>query len=135
MTFRETGDPVFLEAARGLADYFIEYLPEDHVPYWDFNAPDIPDEEKDASAAAIAASGMLELSEITGDDQYHDQAVRILKSLSSPEYQAKGVNDAILLHSVGSKPGDSEVDVPIIYAEYYYVEALLRLLDLEDKVN
>ncbi len=135
MTFRETGDSVFLETARGLADYFLDNLPEDHVPYWDFNAPGIPDEEKDASAAAIAASGMLELSEYTGDDKYYDRSVEILKSLSSPEYQAKGVNDAILLHSVGSKPGGSDVDVPIIYADYYYVEALLRLLDLEDNGN
>ena len=129
MTYRETGMPEFLETARGLADVFIKRLPADHIPYWDFDVPGIPDEERDASAAAIAASALIDLAEYTGNDGYHQAALNMIKTLSSEKYQAKGINNAVLLHSVGSKPGNAEVDVPLIYADYYYIEALRKLLN------
>ncbi|MBN1642899.1 MAG: glycoside hydrolase family 88 protein [Anaerolineae bacterium] len=129
MCHRESGDAQFLATAQRLADYYIDRLPEDHVPYWDFCAPRIPDEERDASAAAIAAAGLLELSEFapTGAARYRSTAEAILASLSQPPYLTAGTgSDAVLDHSVGSRPSDSEVDTSIIYGDYYYVEALLR---------
>jgi unsaturated chondroitin disaccharide hydrolase len=131
MVYRETGDARFLETAQKLADFFVDNLPDDAVPYWDFRAPDIPDEERDASAGAIAASGLLELSTLVQDGQasarYFDTAEKILTELGSSNYLTKGTNNqAVLFHSVGSKPGGSEIDVPIIYGEYYFVETLLR---------
>ena len=132
MTYRETREIRFLEAAKAMADYFIAYLPEDYVPFWDFDAPDIPLEPKDASAAAIAASGMIELSGLCKNPElksrYLKTARLILKNLASPAYLTKTSGKlSVLDHSTGSKPGDSEVDVPIIYADYYFLEALLRL--------
>lgn len=133
MTYRETGDGRFLKTAKKLADYFIDHLPADHVPYWDFNAPSIPDEERDASAGAIASSGLLELSALVSEQKlkkkYRNTALNILKSLSSPGYLAKGTDSSgILLHGVGFKQRGKEVDVSLIYADYYFIEALLRAL-------
>ena len=134
MAYRETTDERFLVTAQTLAAFFLDHLPKDHVPYWDFRAPHLPDEERDASAGAIAASGLLELSTLVPSKDgahYRDRAVAILKELGSDRYLTKGSsNSAVLFHSVGSRPQDSEVDVPIIYGDYYYVEALLRLRDL-----
>jgi hypothetical protein len=114
-----------------IAEFFLNHanLPKDKVPYWDFNAPNIPNEERDASAAAIAASGLLELSGyVKNGSKYVKAAEEILTSLSSPAYQAEvGTNNNFILkHSVGHKPAKSEIDVPIIYADYYYIEGLLR---------
>jgi len=139
MTYRETRDQRFLETAQKLADYFISHLPADHVPYWDFAAPNIPNEEKDASAAAIAASGLLELSQLAtaseAQAKYRNAALNILASLSSPAYLAEGTNSSgILLHAVGNRPSGSEVDVSLIYADYYFIEALLRYLKLKTSV-
>ena len=133
MTYRETEDFRFLETAERLADWFVANLPEDHVPYWDFDAPDKENAPRDASAAAIAASGLLELSnyatEAGKQDRYRNTAANILRALSSPRYLTRGTdNPAVLLHSVGNLPGDSEVDIPIIYADYYFIEALLRMM-------
>jgi uncharacterized protein YyaL (SSP411 family) len=140
MTYRETGDNRFLETAKKLADYVIENLPEDHVPYWDYNAPNIPNEEKDVSAAAIAASGLIELStlvdtlELTA--KYRNAAFNILTSLSSNSYLAEGSNSSgILLHGVGNRNSNSEVDVSLIYADYYFIEALLRYLNIITAVS
>jgi len=132
MTSRETKNPQMLDMAEKIADYFVDHLPEDYVPYWDFQAPESPDEPKDTSAAAIAASGLLELETLVRDaakkEKYHSAAVNILKSLSSSEYLAKGTNSSgILLHGVANKPGNSGVDVSLIYGDYYFLEALLRL--------
>lgn len=131
--YRETKDKKYLEQALKIADFFINHpnLPEDKIPYWDFNAPKIPNEERDASAGAIASSALFELSAYADEDhkkQYLNVAEKILKSLSSPAYRAKlGENNNFLLkHSVGHKPGNSEINVPIIYADYYYLEALMR---------
>ena len=136
MCFRESGKPEFLETAQKLADVFIERLPEDGIPYWDFNDPEIPNAPKDASAAAVAASGMLELSGFMTDEtakmKYKNAAVAMLAKLSSPEYLSGDTNQAFLLHSTGHKPKGSEIDASIIYADYYYLEALLRLKKMEN---
>ncbi|MFD1875605.1 glycoside hydrolase family 88 protein [Hymenobacter bucti] len=130
--YRETKNPKYLQHARRIADFYLKHpnLPVDKIPYWDFNAPGIPKEERDASAGAVAASGLLELCTYLGKDgkPYYQAAVAMLTSLSSPAYRAKlGENNNFLLkHSVGNKPGKSEVDVPLVYADYYYLEALLR---------
>jgi unsaturated chondroitin disaccharide hydrolase len=131
VTYRETKDKRYLDQAVKIAEFFLNHpnLPKDKVPYWDFNAPNIPNEERDASAAAIAASGMLELSGyVKNGNKYKKAAEEILTSLSSPAYQAEvgSNNNFILKHSVGHKPAKSEIDVPIIYADYYYIEGLLR---------
>jgi unsaturated chondroitin disaccharide hydrolase len=131
MTYRETGDARFLDTAQRVADYFIDHLPADHVPYWDFNAPNIPNEKKDTSAAAIAASGLLELSTWVADPaartRYRDAGSQILSALCSTAYLAQGsTSSGILLHGVGHKPDNTEVDVSLIYGDYYFIEALMR---------
>lgn len=130
MVYRETGDKKFLRFAEKVTDVYLKQLPEDYVPYWDFNAPNIPDEPKDASAAAIVASALLELSQLEDDPakalEYKDAAVNMLISLSSDEYRSGETNSAFLLRSVGHKPNGSEVDASINYADYYYIEALMR---------
>jgi unsaturated chondroitin disaccharide hydrolase len=131
VAYRETKDKKYLDLAVKIADFYLNHpnLPKDKVPYWDFNAPNIPNEERDASAAAIAASGMLELSGyVKKGDQYKKAAEDILMSLSSPAYLAEvgSNNNFVLMHSVGHKPAKSEIDTPIVYADYYYIEALLR---------
>lgn len=110
-------------------------MPEDMVPYWDFNAPDIPDAKRDASTAAIISSALLELQKYVDEElsaTYLDAAEKIVRSLSSPSYRAKPGenNNFILMHSVGSLPGNSEVDVPLSYADYYYIEALMRFREI-----
>jgi unsaturated chondroitin disaccharide hydrolase len=116
-----------------LADYFVTRLPSDSVPYWDFQAPGIPQEPRDSSAGSIAASGLLELATLVPDSaariRYREAAERILTSLCSDEYLTRGTNmRSILRHATGSKPANSEVDVALIYGDYYFVEALLRYL-------
>lgn len=132
--YAATKDPRFLAQAKKIAQFIFNHpnLPEDLIPYWDFDAPDIPDEPRDASAAAVAASGLLELSKYdpVNRDQYLAWADGILSTLGSPEYQSD-TPPFLLEHSVGSIPGPFEVDVPIIYADYYYVEALLKRLAIE----
>jgi unsaturated chondroitin disaccharide hydrolase len=130
--YARTGRPELLAAARKTADYFITHLPPDGIPYWDFRHPDIPNTERDASAAAIAASGLLDLSrrtDSTSSARYRSAAEKILLSLTR-DYTAGPGSAAILAHSVGGRPQNSEVDVGIVYADFYYVEALLRLKGL-----
>ncbi|MDF1838917.1 MAG: glycoside hydrolase family 88 protein, partial [Planctomycetota bacterium] len=131
MAYRYTSDPVLLEGAERVANYFLANLPADGVPYWDFQAPSIPNEPRDSSAAAIASSGLLELSHYTTSPsdriRYRRMASRILRALSSPAYLASGSNsDGILLHGVGNKPANREIDVALIYGDYYFLEALGR---------
>ncbi|SIS48215.1 unsaturated chondroitin disaccharide hydrolase [Zobellia uliginosa] len=135
IAYRETGNEDFLKTSIKLADHFLKRLPEDGIPYWDFDDPKIPNSPKDASAAAVAACGMLELSELvegTGLKQkYLDAAEGLLEKLSSDTYLSRDANQALLLHSTGHHPNNSEIDMPIVYADYYYMEALLRLKRLK----
>lgn len=129
MTFRETKNPQYLEQAKKIANFFFTHpnLPADKIPYWDFNAPNIPNEERDASAAAVAASGLIELSQYDTEnsEKYLAWADEVLSSLSSKAYEAT-TPPFFLNQSVGGKMLDMEVNVPISYADYYFVEALLR---------
>lgn len=131
MCYRETGEPSFLEVAQKAADIYLKRLPEDYIPYWDFDVPNLLNEPRDASAAAVVASGLLELSSYVKDkakaDAYFNSAVKMIKALSSPAYRGGQTNNAFLLHSTGHKPGGTEIDASIIYADYYYIEALIRL--------
>ena len=138
--YRETKDAKYLELAKNIASFMIHHpnLPADGIPYWDFNAPDIPDALRDASAAAIMASALIELSGYVDADLSHEYlaiAEKQLRTLSSPEYFAeKGTNgNFILKHGVGHMPNNSEIDVPLTYADYYYIEALLRFKTLLNK--
>ena len=137
MMARETGSPEYLAQAKHIARFLMNHpnMPADKVPYWDFDAPNIPNAPRDASAAAIMASALIELSQLDKSDEaksYLDFAEQQVRSLSSPEYLAeKGTNcNFVLKHSTGHLPGNSEVDVPLSYADYYYVEALMRLKKL-----
>jgi rhamnogalacturonyl hydrolase YesR len=131
--FRETGQPAYLEHAQRVAAFIMNHprLPADKVPYWDFDAPRIPKAPRDASAAAIISSALLELSRLAGEPEaqaYRAFAIDQLRHLASPEYLAPvGENGGFLLkHSTGSHPRSSEIDVPLNYADYYFLEALLR---------
>jgi hypothetical protein len=146
MVYRETRDKKYLRAVQKMANFFLDNpnLPKDKIPFWDFNVnqpgytplwkydpnkyPVVP---RDASAAAITASALIELSGYVNkadSEKYLEDAKFILKSLSSPQYRAAvGKNGGfILMHSCGGVPGDAEVDVPLSYADYYYIEALTR---------
>ncbi len=131
--YRETKEERYLTQAKQIADFILNHphMPEDYIPYWDFNAPNIPDEPRDASAGAVIASALLELSQYV-DKELADNYVGIaeiqLRTLASPAYTAElGENgNFILKHSVGSLAHNSEVDVPLTYADYYYIEALTR---------
>lgn len=132
--YRFTGDKRYLHQAEAIAEFILNHprLPEDQIPYWDFDAPNIPNEPRDASAGAIIASALYELS-LYSDAKYAKAANRMMASLSSPAYLAPvGENgNFILMHSVGNKPGNSEVNVPIVYTDYYYLEALYRHQNLK----
>ena len=132
MMYRETGVEEYLQQAVNVADMIIPYLPEDGVPYWDFNDPKIPDTYRDASAGAVIASALVELSGYVESKskarKYLASAETILRTLASDEYLcAEGECHGFLLkHSVGNLPKNSEVDVPLTYADYYFLEALIR---------
>ncbi|MEN8187091.1 MAG: glycoside hydrolase family 88 protein [Bacteroidota bacterium] len=128
--YRYTKDEKYLKQAESIAKYILEHeeMPSDGIPYWDYHAPNIPKEPRDVSAAAITASALIELDQYSSKN-YSIPIDRILKSLASTKYMAKiGENYNFLLkHSVGSLPHRHEIDVPLSYADYYYIEALLRL--------
>lgn len=140
MCYRETNLPEFLEQARHIANYIFTSptLPEDLIPYWDYNAPGIPDEPRDVSAAAVTACALYELSMYDKDNaaRYKAWADTIVTNLSE-NYRAalNGDRGFLLLHSTGSAPHKSEIDVPIVYADYYFLEALLRKSKLEKEGN
>ena len=130
MMFRETRERRYLDFAQKVADYALNHpnMPEDGVPYWDFGAPG---EERDTSAAAVMASALLELSTFVGGEKgasYKAFAVRQLLALASPAYFSKvdEIGHWLLKHGVGHKPGGFEIDTPLNYGDYYFLEALLR---------
>ncbi len=131
MVYRETKDPKFLDFAHKVTKVYLDRLPKDLIPYWDFDAPNLSKQPRDASAAALVASGLIELSTFTKDKTlaktYLDKAEGMLAELSSSRYQSRNVNPAFLLHSTGHYPNGTEIDYSIIYADYYYLEALVRL--------
>lgn len=140
MMFRETGMQEYLNQARAIAGFLLNHpnMPEDKIPYWDFDAPNIPDALRDASAAAIMASALIELSQLDNSNMsklYLSAAETQLRTLSSSSYLAQpGSNGYFaLMHSVGHLLHNSEVDVPLTYSDYYYTEALLRMKRLLEK--
>ena len=136
VAYRFTGDEKYLKHAENVAGFIFNdpNMPEDLVPYWDFDAPDIPDAYRDVSSAAVNASALYELSYLTGKASYKEKADRIIESLSTPAYRAaQGTNGGfILMHSVGSIPHGSSIDVPLNYADYYFLEALIRKRNIEN---
>lgn len=128
--YRYTNDKKYLDIAEKIANYYLNHanLPKDLVPYWDFNAPKIPNEPRDVSAAAIVASALIELDGYSEKD-FLSPAKIILNNLASDDYTARlGTNNNFILkHSVGSIPHGNEIDVPLIYADYYYLESLMRM--------
>lgn len=137
MCYRFTQDPRYLEQAQKIAALVMNHpnTPEDRIPYWDYNAPNIPDAPRDTSAAAVMASALLELSTMVEGElssAYFDYAERLLMSLSSENYLAqKGENGGfILMHATGHLPANSEIDVPLNYGDYYFLEAIRRYLNL-----
>ncbi len=128
--YRYTHDRKYLDQAVKTLNFVMQNpnLPDDLIPYWDFDAPNIPNEPRDASSAACIASALYEMNNYLPDNGYTSLADRIIRSLSSPEYRAPlGKNGCFLLmHSVGSIPHNNEIDVPLNYADYYFLEALTR---------
>lgn len=151
MVYRETGDPKYLFVAQKMADFFLHHssLPEDKIPLWDFNVGQEGytkkwkfDETKigyiprDVSAAAITASALFELYQYTENSEYYDSAVIMIHNLASEQYRTKlGDNAGFLLkHSTGSLPHGKEIDVPLIYADYYFLEALSRYQNIDKEL-
>lgn len=135
VTYRETRNPNFLDFAQKVTDVYLDRLPEDRIPYWDFSDPEIPNAPRDASAACVVASALLELSTYVPDEKgayYRSQAIQMLRELSSDNYQSGRRNPSFLLHSTGHWPNQSEIDASIIYADYYYYEGLLRLKRIKE---
>ncbi len=141
MMYRETRNKKYLKQARGIADFYLRHgnLPSDLIPYWDFDQNNLPTGSKyekdknfrDVSTAAIVASALLELSVYTKgkeSQQYISNSEKMIESLSKSPYKSsyKENGGYILMHSVGSIPHNTEIDVPLTYADYYYVEALVR---------
>lgn len=130
MCYRETKNPAYLQHAQNVAKYILNHrnMPADLVPYYDFDAPGIPNEPRDASAAAVIASALYELSGyVNNGKDYRKKADKICASLAKNYRSPIGENKGfILIHSTGSKPSNSEVDAPLSYSDYYFLEALLR---------
>lgn len=140
--YRFTKDQKYLNQAKNIAEFILNHpnLPEDKIPYWDFNAPDIPDAFRDASAAAIIASALLELQVYLSEmdsKNYLEVAETILRTLSSSEYfsETKENGGFLIKHNVGNMPVSSEIDVPLSYADYYFTEAMVRYLELDEIKN
>lgn len=135
VTFRETGHKKYLDQANAIARFLLQHpnMPADKIPYWDLNATDIPHTWRDASAAAIIAAALLELCryvDVVTGKTYFQTAETIIKTLSIPHYKAAAGSNGgfILKHGVGHLPQKSEVDVPLTYADYYFLQAMKRYL-------
>ena len=139
MVYRYTHDPIFLSFAQKVTDIYLKRLREtsdDMVPLWDMDDPRGIEAPKDASAACIVASALLELSQYLDGwrgKTYRDAAEKMLTDLSTEKYQSRDRNVAFLMHSTGHHPANSEIDASIIYADYYYIEALSRLKALNER--
>lgn len=135
LCYRKTKNPAYLAQAEKALDFIATHpnYPEDGVPYWDFDAPEIPDTYRDTSAASILASALYEISTYSDKKNYKAWANKIMTSLGGPDYRAQAGENGffILMHAVGSLPHNSEVDVPLNYGDYYFLEALKRKRDLE----
>lgn len=131
MSYRFTKDPAYLAQAEASAQFFLGHtnLPEDGIPYWDLKDPALPDAVKDVSAATIIASALLELSTYSDNSEYAAYSNKVLKTLQSTEYVLDSAVETpfILDHSTGNWPKKDEMDGPIVYGDYYFLEALLRL--------
>lgn len=138
MMYRQTGNKAFLDQAVKIGKFIMNHprLPKDKIPYWDFDAPKIPNEDRDASAGAIMASAYIELSTYAGGElarQFLNIGEQQLRSLASPAYRAQKVgdnNNFILKHCTGFVKKQYEIDAPLTYADYYFVEALMRYKNL-----
>ena len=132
MVYRFTKEQRFLDHAQKVTDIYLKRLKEtsdDWVPIWDMDDPRGQQAPKDASAACVVASALLELQQYVDAEKgktYREAAENMLRDLSSDRYQSRDKNCAFLLHSTGHHPAGSEIDASIIYADYYYIEALLR---------
>lgn len=138
LCYRETKDKKYLDQANHIAQFILHHpnLPQDKIPYWDFNAPGIPNALRDASAASIIASALIELSGYAGEkekNEYLSVAEIILQNLSAAPYKADtGKNGGFILqHCVGHMPQKTEIDVPLSYADYYFIEAMKRFKELK----
>lgn len=133
MVYRYTHEPRFLDFAQKVTEAYLSRIPDDRIPWWDMGDPMIPHSFRDASAAAVVASALIELSgyvDVPTSQRYLTEAKKMLATLSSDLYQSRDRNPAFLLHSVGNMPAGSEVNASINYADYYYLEALKRLEEL-----
>jgi len=133
VAYRETQNEKYLNTAKKLADYFINNLPDDCIPYSDFNSPKIPNCEKDASAAAIASCALQNLDKYFPDMGYKKCALHMLTSLSSGSYSARGTNYDSILRRSSCFHDDREKG--LIYADYYFLESLLLLATQNDINN
>ena len=135
-TFTYTRDKRFLETAQRCADFYIKKTPKDGVPYWDYGAPSIPKEPWDSSAAAVTASGLWELAKVAKvkKNLYRDMAIKIMDTLTSRRFLAKGHKDqgGILLHGVYHKPRNWGVDESVMWGEYFFMEALSKMIEQKE---
>lgn len=137
MCYRYTKDKRYLQQAQKIANFILKHpnLPNDKVPYWDYNVLNLSEAYRDVSAAAITASALLELGGYVINSEYKLSAESILKSIhKSYTNDSYSKSAFILKHSVGNKPSNVEVDVGINYADYYYMEALSRLKKMENNI-
>ena len=133
VAYRETKDEKYLDFVQKVTDAYLARLPEEGIPYWDFDDPCIPDAPRDASAACVVASALAELHAYVPTEKgsyYKEMALKMLQSLGSDPYCAGETKPSFLLHSTGNLPAGSEIDASIIYADYYYIEALLRWMNI-----
>jgi hypothetical protein len=137
MMYHETKNELFFIQAQHIADYILRNLPSDYIPYWDYDDPNIQNAPRDASAASITASALLQLYGFSHNVVYLKAAEKILWNLSSSTYMntANQNMNFLLKHSTGNKPSNSQVDVPIIFADYYFVEALCRYVSLKKTIS
>jgi len=136
MTYRYTEEDLFLQQAEEIAAFMLQHenLPEDKIFYWDYDAPNIPDAVRDASAAAITAAALVELHQQTEEEQYLQSSIAIVNSLQKNYLLPANISVPFILnHSTGNMPRNDEIDVPINYADYYFLEAMYRLQQLNTK--